>query len=446
MSTWRPDSWHEKTAAQQVSYPDEGKLRAVATEMGRLPPLVTSWEIEALKGHLAKAARGEAFVLQGGDCAESFDDCSSESIAAKLKILLQMSLVLVHGSRRPVVRVGRIAGQYAKPRSTDFETREGLTLPAYRGDNVNRPGFTEAERRPDPELMLRGYERASLTLNFIRALADGGFADMEHPEYWDLSFAKTSRHAGEYERIVGSIRESLSFTRAVSGMDFADLRRIEFFTSHEGLSLHYEEAQTRRVPRREGWYDLSTHYPWIGMRTAQLDGAHVEFFRGIQNPIAIKVGAAMTEDWLLGLLEALNPDRERGRITLIHRVGADKVSEYLPKLVSWVERAKHPVLWVCDPMHGNTETTADGIKTRRFDRILHEVEAALDVHNKMGTVQGGVHFELTGENVTECMGGASGIDAGDLKRDYRTKVDPRLNCDQALEMAMLIASRARRQR
>ena len=446
MSDWRPDSWHSKTAAQDVSYPDGAHLRAIVAEMGRMPPLVTSWEVEGLKAHLAKAARGEAFVLQGGDCAESFDDCTSASITAKLKILLQMSLVLVHGAHRPVVRIGRIAGQYAKPRSTDFETREGVTLPAYRGDNVNRPAFTEADRRPDPELLLRGYERAALTLNFIRSLVDGGFADMEHPENWDLTFAKDSRRAGEYERIVEAIREALHFTRAVTGTAFSDLRRIEFFTSHEGLSLHYEEAQTRRVPRREGYYDLSTHYPWIGMRTAQLDGAHVEFFRGVQNPLAIKIGPAMTEGWLQGLLEALNPSREPGRITLIHRIGAAHVSEVLPKFVAWVDRVKHPVLWVCDPMHGNTETTSDGIKTRRFDRILQEVDEAMDVHHRMGTVQGGVHFELTGENVTECIGGASGIDASDLKRDYRTRVDPRLNCEQALEMAMLIASRARRAR
>jgi 3-deoxy-7-phosphoheptulonate synthase len=446
MSEWRPDSWQSKPAAQQVSYPDQEKLKAVTAEMGRLPPLVTSWEIEALKAQLAKASRGEAFVLQGGDCAESFDECSSASIAGKLKILLQMSLVLVHGSHRPVVRIGRIAGQYAKPRSTDFETREGVTLPAYRGDNVNRPGFSEAERRPDPDLLLRGYERAALTLNFIRSLVDGGFADIQHPEYWNTAFAKDAKHAAEYERIVDAIRESLRFTRAVTGTDFSDLRRIDFYTSHEGLSLHYEEAQTQRVPRREGHYDLSTHFPWIGMRTAQLDGAHVEFFRGIRNPMAIKIGAAMTEEWLTQLLEALNPQREPGRITLIHRVGAEKVSEVLPRFIEWVDRTKHPVLWVCDPMHGNTETTADGIKTRRFEKILHEVEAALDVHQRMGTVQGGVHFELTGENVTECIGGASGIDAADLKRDYRTKVDPRLNCDQALEMALLIASRARRSR
>jgi 3-deoxy-7-phosphoheptulonate synthase len=446
MSEWRPDSWQTKTAAQQATYPDPERLRAVVAEMGRLPPLVTSWEIEALKAHLAKAARGEAFVLQGGDCAESFDECSSVNITAKLKILLQMSLVLVHGSHRPVVRIGRIAGPSAKPRSSDFETREGVTLPAYRGDNVNRPEFHEDARRPDPALLLRGYERAALTLNFIRSLVDGGFADIQHPEYWDIAFAKVAKQGTEYERIVEAIRESLSFTRAVTGTDFADLRRIDFFTSHEGLSLHYEEAQTHRVPRREGYYDLSTHLPWIGMRTAQLDGAHVEFFRGIRNPIAIKIGAAMTEDWLTGLLEALNPTREPGRITLIHRIGAEQVSEVLPRFVAWVDRAKHPVLWVCDPMHGNTETTADGIKTRRFDKILHEVEAALEVHRRMGSVQGGVHFELTGENVTECIGGATGIDAEDLKRDYRTKVDPRLNADQALEMAMLIASRARRSR
>jgi 3-deoxy-7-phosphoheptulonate synthase len=446
MSDWRPDSWQTKTAAQQATYPDPERLRSVVASMGRLPPLVTSWEIEALKANLAKAARGEAFVLQGGDCAESFEECSSANITAKLKILLQMSLVLVHGSHRPVVRVGRIAGQYAKPRSSDFETREGVTLHAYRGDNVNRPEFTEAARRPDPELLLRGYERAALTLNFIRSLVDGGFADIQHPEYWDITFAKVAKQGTEYERIVEAIRESLSFTRAVTGSDFADLRRIDFFTSHEGLSLHYEEAQTHKVPRREGYYDLSTHFPWIGMRTAQLDGAHVEFFRGIRNPIAIKIGAAMTEDWLAGLLEALNPTREPGRITLIHRVGAEKVGDVLPRFIEWVDRANHPVLWVCDPMHGNTETTADGIKTRRFDKILHEVEAALDVHRRMGTVQGGVHFELTGENVTECIGGSTGIEAEDLKRDYRTKVDPRLNADQALEMAMLIASRARRSR
>ena len=446
MSEWRPDSWHTKTAAQQATYPDPERLRSVVAAMGRLPPLVTSWEIEALKAQLAKAARGEAFVLQGGDCAESFEECTSANITAKLKILLQMSLVLVHGSHRPVVRIGRIAGQYAKPRSSDFETREGVTLPAYRGDNVNRPEFHEDARRPDPELLLRGYERAALTLNFIRSLVDGGFADIQHPEYWDIAFAKVAKHGSEYERIVESIRESLSFTRAITGTDFADLRRIDFFTSHEGLSLHYEEAQTHKVPRRDAYSALSTHFPWIGMRTAQLDGAHVEFFRGIRNPIAIKIGAAMTEEWLTGLLEALNPTREAGRITLIHRVGAEKVGEVLPRFIEWVGRAKHPVVWICDPMHGNTETTADGIKTRRFDKILHEVEAALDVHRRMGTVQGGVHFELTGENVTECIGGATGIDAEDLKRDYRTKVDPRLNADQALEMAMLIASRARRSR
>src|SRR5688500_13023508 len=327
---WTPDSWQSKAAAQQAVYPDAAAVARVTDEMRRLPPLVTSWEVETLRNSLARAAAGEAFLLQGGDCAESFDDCSSPSIAGKLKILMQMSLVLVHGTRRPVVRVGRIAGQYAKPRSTDLETRGDVTLPAYRGDLVNRDGFTAAERTPDPVLMLRAYERAGLTLNFIRALAEGGFADLHHPEYWDIRFAAGSVHAVEYERIVESIKESISFMTAITGIDAQILRRVDFYTSHEGLALHYEQAQTRTVPRRPGWYNLSTHFPWIGMRTAQIDGAHVEFHRGINNPLGIKIGPAMTTEWLTGLLEARDPDSIPGRITLIHRMGAKNVQSKLP--------------------------------------------------------------------------------------------------------------------
>ena len=315
---WAPDSWRTRASAQQVTYPDPDALARVLAELARLPPLVTSWEIEQLKAELARAGRGEAFVLQGGDCAESFDDCGAEQVTAKLKILMQMSLVLVHGSRRPVVRIGRIAGQYAKPRSADTETRGDVTLPAYRGDLVNRDAFTLADRTPDPSLMLRGYERAALTLNFIRALADGGFADLHHPEYWDVSFAAGSRHLAEYQRIVDSIRESLGFVGAITGVDAAVLRRVDFFTSHEALLLPYEAAQTRTVPRRRGWYNLSTHLPWIGMRTAQLDGGHVEYARGIDNPLGIKIGQAMTADWLRGLLDVLDPAHTPGRIVLIH--------------------------------------------------------------------------------------------------------------------------------
>jgi 3-deoxy-7-phosphoheptulonate synthase len=443
MSEWSPTSWLSKPALQQPGYDDRDALARVVEEMSRLPPLVTSWEVENLRVDLAAAARGEAFVLQGGDCAESFDDCRSEPIAAKLKILLQMSLVLVHGTRKPVVRIGRIAGQYAKPRSADAETRNGVTLPAYRGDIINRDPFTAEDRAPDPQLMLRAYERAALTLNFIRALTDGGFADLHHPEYWDMAFAKGSQHAEAYQRIVDSIRESLDFVSAITGVENEVLRRVDVFTSHEALALQYEQAQTRKVPRRAGYYNLSTHFPWIGMRTAQLEGAHVEFFRGIRNPLGIKVGPAMTAEWLTGLLDVLDPDREPGRITLIHRMGASSVATKLPPLVETVKRAGRQVLWVCDPMHGNTETTPSGIKTRRFDNIVSELEESFSLHHQLGSRLGGVHVELTGEDVTECVGGARGLAEIDLERAYKSRVDPRLNYEQALEMAMRISRHMR---
>jgi 3-deoxy-7-phosphoheptulonate synthase len=443
MTEWAPDSWQGRAAAQQPTYPDQAALHRVVDAIRALPPLVTSWEVEQLKGELASAARGEAFLLQGGDCAESFDDCRSDAIAAKLKILMQMSLVLVHGTRKRVIRVGRIAGQYAKPRSSDTEKRNGVELPAYRGDIVNREAFTEQDRTPDPVLMLRGYERAGLTLNFIRALADGGFADLHHPEYWDISFAEGARHHAEYVKIVDSIRESIDFMKTITGVDVEVLRRVDFFTSHEGLALHYEMAQTRKVPRRPGWYNLSTHMPWIGMRTAQLDGAHVEFHRGIRNPLGIKIGGGMSPDWLVGLLDALDPHREPGRITLIARMGAGNVEAKLPPLVEAVRKVGRTVLWVCDPMHGNTETTPQGVKTRRFERIASELEDSFRVHAALGSRLGGVHFEMTGEDVTECIGGARGLSEVDLERAYRSRVDPRLNYEQALELAMLLARHLR---
>ena len=443
MTDWAPESWTGKAAAQQPTYPDPDALRRVVDAIRALPPRVTAWEVEQLTGERARAARGQAFLLQGGDCAESFDDCRSDTIAAKLKILMQMSLVLVHGTRKRVIRVGRIAGQYAKPRSSDVETRDGATLPAYRGDIVNREAFTEEDRTPDPTLMLRGYERAGLTLNFIRALADGGFADLHHPEYWDVSFARGTRHHDAYVKIVESIRESIDFMTTITGVDVEVLRRIDFFTSHEGLALHYEMAQTRTVPRRPGWYNLSTHMPWIGMRTAQLDGAHVEFHRGIRNPLGIKIGGAMTADWLKKLLDVLDPNDEPGRITLIARMGAGNVEAKLPPLVEAVRQTGRTVLWVCDPMHGNTETTPQGVKTRRFEKIVSELEDSFRVHAQLGSHLGGVHFELTGEDVTECVGGARGLSETDLERAYRSRVDPRLNYEQALEMAMLVARHLR---
>ncbi len=443
---WQPDSWQRRPALQQPLYPDPAALDGVVEELARLPPLVTSWEVEGLKEQLAEAQRGERFLLQGGDCAESFADCTAAAVTSKLKILLQMSLVLVHGSRKRVIRVGRFAGQYAKPRSADFEERQGVSLPSYRGETVNRAPFTPEDRLPRPELMLRGYERAALTLNFVRSLVDGGFADLHHPEYWDLAFVEHSPHGAEYQRIVESIGESLRFMESLAGGSASDLRRVDFFTSHEGLLLAYEQAQTRRVPHRPGWYNLSTHLPWIGLRTSDPGGAHAEYFRGIRNPIAVKVGPTTTGEMLRELVQLLDPDGEPGRVTLIHRFGVESVARCLPPLIESVRTTGKPVLWCCDPMHGNTRDAFNGLKTRRFEDILGELEQAFDVHAELGTYLGGVHFELTGEDVTECVGGARGLAEADLQRDYRSFVDPRLNYEQALEMAMLIARRMDRQR
>ena len=439
MDAWKPSSWQSRPALQQPVYPDAAALERVVEQLRKLPPLVSSWEIEQLRSQLAEAAEGRRFLLQGGDCAESFEDCESSTIAAKLKILLQMSLVLVHGARKRVIRVGRFAGQYAKPRSDDRESRNGASLPSYRGDLINRPPFTEADRTPDPELMLRGYERAGLTINFIRALIDGGFADLHHPEYWDLAFAQLSPHAAEYQRRVGAIAESLRFMETLAGQPIAEMSRVDFYTSHEGLHLLYEQAQTRQVPHRTGWYNLTTHFPWIGLRTGDARGAHVEYFRGIANPIGLKVGPGTTPESLVELAEILDPRREPGRLTLIHRLGAARIADALPPLVQAVERTGRRVLWVCDPMHGNTETLASGIKTRRFENILAELESAFEQHRRLGSVLGGVHFELAGEDVTECIGGARGLTEADLSRAYRSQVDPRLNYEQALEMALLLA-------
>jgi len=443
---WTPSSWQTKPMAQAVQYPDPAALERVLAELSRLPPLVTSWEIERLKSQLAEAALGQRFLLQGGDCAESFEECRSEVIVNKLKILLKMSLVLVHGTGCNVIRVGRLAGQYAKPRSSATETRNGLTLPSFRGWLINRPGFSTQERTPDPELMLRGYERAALTLNFIRGLVEGGFADFHHPEFWDLEFVNHSVHAEEYRRIVQSISRSIRFLETVAERRLDEVTRVEFYISHEGLLLPYEQAQTRQVPRRTGWYNLSAHFLWIGDRTRDPQGAHVEYFRGIANPIGVKIGPTITPEELLELVRILNPENEPGRLTLIHRFGVNRIDFCLPPLIQAIQRTGAEVLWCCDPMHGNTITTASGRKTRSFDDILGELERAFDIHKRLGSHLGGVHFELTGENVTECTGGARQLNEKDLERNYRSDVDPRLNYEQALEMAFLIASRLERRR
>jgi 3-deoxy-7-phosphoheptulonate synthase len=441
---WTPDSWQDKEAKQQPCYPDPKALQNVLLQLGRMPPLVTSWEVERLREQLGEAERGERFLLQGGDCSESFADCESGSITRKLKILLQMSLVLVQGAKKRVIRVGRFAGQYAKPRSCDTETRGHQVLPAYRGDIVNCPGFTLAERTPNPEQMLRAYGRSALTLNFIRALVDGGFADLHHPEYWDLGFTSRSPLAGEYGQMMHALLDSLGFVEIVTGGKLSDIERVDFFTSHEALLLAYEQALTRQVPRRQGWYNLSTHLPWAGDRTRSVDGAHIEYLRGIANPLAVKLGPSATADEPLALSEVLNPQNEPGRLTFIHRFGVKKTEHCLPPIVEAVQRHGRRVLWCCDPMHGNTETTTQGIKTRRFENILGELEISDRILRASGTQLGGVHFELTGENVTECLGGASGVTEADLTREYRTTVDPRLNFDQALEMALLLSRLLRR--
>lgn len=441
MKDWYPTSWQGKTAGQQPLYAEPDEVERVVAGLNRMPPLVTWGEIEALKAQLAAAQRGERFLLQGGDCAESFEECTAEFIANKLKILLQMSLVLTHGMKKRVVRVGRIAGQYAKPRSADIETRDGETLPSYRGDLINRSPFTKADRTPDPSLMLRGYERAALTLNYVRALVEGGFADLHHPEYWDLAFVNDSPLAEQYRAVVSSIDDALNFMETISGQPIHETSRVDFFTSHEGLHLLYEQAQTHYVEEAGRWYNQSTHFPWIGMRTAEPEGAHVEYFRGIANPMAVKVGPGMSMENVQKLVDILNPENEPGRLTLIHRFGAGRVEEGLPQLIEAVRETGKSVLYSCDPMHGNTETTSTGVKTRRFENILFELETAFRIHSENGSHLGGVHVELTGENVTECTGGARGLQDKDLDRAYRSTVDPRLNYEQALEMAMRIVGR-----
>lgn len=444
---WTCESWRARVPAHQFEYPDEGRLEEAVSRLRRLPPLVTSWEIEALRRMLGEAEEGRRFVLQGGDCAESLDACTPDDITSRLKILLQMSLVLVQATKKPVVRVGRFAGQYAKPRSSPTEAGvidgSEVRLASYFGDLVNAPAFTREARTPDPGRMVLGHHHAAMTLNFVRSLCEAGFADMHHPEYWDMRFLS---HAGldderraRYEGMSRELSAALRFMEALGERSVDDLSRVRFFTSHEGLNLYYESAMTRRVPRREGWYNLSTHLPWIGERTRSLSGAHVEYFRGIANPVGVKIGPSVDPVELLGLLDVLNPRQEPGKIVLITRMGAARVSEVLPRLVRMVASAGKRVLWVCDPMHANGVTTPEGIKTRLFDDILRELETTCDIHAAEGRPLGGVHFELTGQDVTECVGGSSGPTAADLHLNYTSHCDPRLNYQQSLEMAFLLA-------
>ena len=436
---WTPDSWRQKPALQQPEYPDSAALERVLAELRQLPPLVTSWEVVHLREQLAEAAVGARFVLQGGDCAERLIDCTPARITNTLKVLVQMSLVLVVGAQRPVIRIGRFAGQYAKPRSANEETRNGISLPSYRGDIINRPEFTAEARTPDPQLLLRGYERAALKLNFVRALVKGGFADLHHPEYFDLDWVEHSPLADDYHRMAQTIRDGLQFMENVLGVRAGESDRIDFFTAHEALHLGYDSAQTRRVPRRPGFFNLTAHFPWVGLRTNDPGGAHIEYLRGIENPLGVKVGAGVTRDQIARWIDILDPHRIPGRLTFIHRFGARRIADELPRMIEAAQAEGGKVLWVCDPMHGNTQMTASGLKTRNFEDIRKEVEQAFDIHQSMGQKLGGVHVEVTGENVTECIGGTRGPSEADLARAYESEVDPRLNYEQSLELSFLIA-------
>ncbi len=451
MTQWHPLSWRDVPIKQGVTYPDQEVLDATLARLGQLPPLVTSWEVERLKSQLAEAQEGRRFVLQGGDCAETLDDCQPQLISAKMKILLQMSLVLVHSTMKPIVRIGRMAGQYAKPRSQAWEVRQTadgeVKLPNYFGDLFNRSDFTPESRAFDPTLMLTGYQHASMTLNFVRSLAHAGFADLHHPEQWDLDFFQNAvlsdELRDEYQRSSADLSRALRFMEAMGEVAVDDLSRVDFYTSHEGLNLHYESAQCHTVPRRQTPYLLTTHLPWIGERTRQLDHAHVEFFRGIANPVGVKVGPTATVEEVLGVVKALNPRDEPGKIVLITRQGVSNVKTTLQPLLEGVRKSGLRVLWIVDPMHGNTFKSGSGIKTRSFDDIQNEIAWTLDAHEAAGTILGGVHFEMTGEDVTECTGGAAGITEDDLSLNYATACDPRLNYRQALEMAFLLGRRMR---
>lgn len=433
--TWSPHSWQAFSYQQAAIYPDTAALSSAVETLSQLPPLVTSGEIKQLKQALIKAGQGEAFLLQGGDCAESFDDCRSDIISNKLKILLQMSLILLQGIRKPIIHMGRIAGQYTKPRSLDFEVLNGITLPCYRGDLINGSAFTPEARTPDPNRLLQGYSCAAMTLNFIRALLDGGFADLHHPNRWDLRFMDHSPQAQEYRAIVNSMTDSLAFLESIGGLPLPNLNQGAFYTSHEALHLHYEQALTRQL-QDGNWYNLSTHLPWLGLRTAHNDSAHVEFLRGLQNPTGIKVGPNTDTQMLVELITHLNPNREEGAILLITRMGADTILDCLPPLIAALREKQLPVTWSCDPMHGNTELTPAGIKTRQFDTMLRELLQALTIHREHGSHLGGIHLELTGDNVTECTGGARGLTEKDLETAYHSLLDPRLNYEQALEMSI----------
>ena len=442
---WSPDSWRNMPIRQVPEYPDQAALAAMEGKIARFPPLDFAGEARRLKAGLARAGDGQAFVLQGGDCAESFGDFTANVIRDTFRVLLQMAVVLTFGGALPVVKLGRMAGQFAKPRSSDSETRDGVTLPSYRGDIINGPDFDPASRIPDPARMEFAYMQSAGTLNLLRAFATGGYADLHEVHRWNLGFVERSPLADRYADLATRIDQTLSFMQACGMSDLPQVRETDFYTSHESLLLPYEQAMTRVDSTSGDWYACSAHFLWIGDRTRQPEGAHVEFLRGVKNPIGMKVGPSMDADELVRLTEILNPANEKGRLTLISRMGADKVEAKLAPLVRAVTRAGRNVVWLCDPMHGNTTTVA-GYKTRPFDSIISEVRGFFDVHEAEGSFAGGVHVEMTGSNVTECLGGAHKLSETDLAANYATSCDPRLNAEQSLELAFLIAEELKARR
>ena len=445
---WSPDSWRSRPVQQMPDFPDAAALSAAEAKLRKFPPLVFAGEARQLKARLAKVAAGEAFLLQGGDCAESFAEFAADNIRDTFRVLLQMATVMTYGASMPVVKVGRMAGQFAKPRSSPMEKRGDVSLPSYRGDIVNGMDFTPEARRPDPERQVQAYAQAASTLNLLRAFATGGYADLHSVHRWNLGFVKNSPQSERWQEMAARISDALGFIEAIgiSPEQNAEMRITEFYTSHEALLLGYEEAMTRVDSTSGKWVDTSAHMLWIGDRTRQVDGAHVEFLRGVLNPVGLKCGPSLDPDSLLRLIDALNPDNKPGKLTLIARMGADKAADHLPGLIRAVQRAGKSVVWSCDPMHGNTLTSATGYKTRPFDRILREVRQFFEVHAAEGTYAGGIHIEMTGQDVTECLGGAQAIGEGDLSDRYHTHCDPRLNASQSLELAFLIAEMLKKER
>ena len=441
--TWKPNSWRNYPVVQMPTYPDDSKVNSVEAKLSFKPPLVFAGEVQALKKSLALAEKGNAFILQGGDCAESFSQFSANGIRDTFKVLLQMAVILTYGSSIPIIKIGRIAGQFAKPRSSDVEIIDGIELPSYRGDMINDMEFNKTARQPDPQRLIDGYEQSAATLNLIRAFAQGGMANLEKVHEWTLGFLNDTPETDKYREIANRISESLNFMKAcgLTSSSVPQLRDTDFFTSHEALLLNYEEALTREdtITAEKGWYATSAHLLWVGDRTRQFDHGHIEYLSGIQNPVGIKCGPSLEKDDLIRLLDKVNPNNESGKVVLICRMGSEKVNEHLPKLIKNIKANGKNVTWCCDPMHGNTIKASNGYKTRRVAEILNEVNNFFLVHKSEGTLPGGVHFEMTGSNVTECLGGANEVKESDLGSRYHTHCDPRLNGSQSLELAFLVS-------